>query len=245
MRAGLRKNREIRPVKITRNFIKHAEGSVLIEMGDTKVICTATVEEKVPPFLKNSGKGWITSEYAMIPRSSQERIPRESSKGKQGGRTHEIQRLIGRSLRAVVDLDALGERTLWIDCDVIQADGGTRTASITGSFIALADALALSRSRGLIKKFPLKDYLAAISVGRVKGEVLLDLDYSEDSNAQTDMNVVMTGKEEFVEIQGTAEKGSFTKNDLEEFLDYSKKGILELIELEKSLIGDIPTGKPA
>lgn len=244
MRAGLRKNREIRPVKITRNFIKHAEGSVLIEMGDTKVICTATVEEKVPPFLKNSGKGWITSEYAMIPRSSQERIPRESSKGKQGGRTHEIQRLIGRSLRAVVDLDSLGERTLWIDCDVIQADGGTRTASITGSFIALADALALSRSRGLIKKFPLKDYLAAISVGRVKGEVLLDLDYSEDSNAQTDMNVVMTGKEEFVEIQGTAEKGSFTKNDLEEFLDYSKKGILELIELEKSLIGDIPTGKP-
>ncbi len=245
MRAGSRKNREIRPVKITRNFIKHAEGSVLIEMGDTKVICTATVEEKVPPFLKNSGKGWITSEYAMIPRSSQERIPRESSKGKQGGRTHEIQRLIGRSLRAVVDLDALGERTLWIDCDVIQADGGTRTASITGSFIALADALALSRSRGLIKKYPLKDYLAAISVGRVKGEVLLDLDYSEDSNAQTDMNVVMTGKEEFVEIQGTAEKGSFSKNDLEEFLDYSKKGILELIELEKSLIGDIPTGKIA
>lgn len=245
MRAGSRKNREIRPVKITRNFIKHAEGSVLIEMGDTKVICTATVEEKVPPFLKNSGKGWITSEYAMIPRSSQERIPRESSKGKQGGRTHEIQRLIGRSLRAVVDLDSLGERTLWIDCDVIQADGGTRTASITGSFIALADALALSRSRGLIKKFPLKDYLAAISVGQVKGEVLLDLDYSEDSNAQTDMNVVMTGKEEFVEIQGTAEKGSFTKNDLEEFLDYSKKGILELIELEKNLIGDIPTGKTA
>ncbi|MBI1819922.1 MAG: ribonuclease PH [Nitrospirae bacterium] len=245
MRAGSRKNREIRPVKITRNFIKHAEGSVLIEMGDTKVICTATVEEKVPPFLKNSGKGWITSEYAMIPRSSQERIPRESSKGKQGGRTHEIQRLIGRSLRAVVDLDSLGERTLWIDCDVIQADGGTRTASITGSFIALADALALSRSRGLIKKFPLKDYLAAISVGRVKGEVLLDLDYSEDSNAQTDMNVVMTGKEEFVEIQGTAEKGSFSKNDLEEFLDYSKKGILELIELEKNLIGDIPTGKTA
>ncbi|MBI3605305.1 MAG: ribonuclease PH [Nitrospirae bacterium] len=245
MRAGSRKNREIRPVKITRNFIKHAEGSVLIEMGDTKVICTATVEEKVPPFLKNSGKGWITSEYAMIPRSSQERIPRESSKGKQGGRTHEIQRLIGRSLRAVVDLDSLGERTLWIDCDVIQADGGTRTASITGSFIALADALALSRSRGLIKKFPLKDYLAAISVGQVKGEVLLDLDYSEDSNAQTDMNVVMTGKEEFVEIQGTAEKGSFSKNDLEEFLDYSKKGILELIELEKNLIGDIPTGKTA
>jgi ribonuclease PH len=245
MRTGSRKNREIRPVKITRDFIKHAEGSVLIEMGDTKVICTATIEEKVPPFLKNSGKGWITSEYAMIPRSSQERIPRESSKGKQGGRTHEIQRLIGRSLRAVVDLDSLGERTLWIDCDVIQADGGTRTASITGSFIALADALALSRSRGLIKKFPLKDYLAAISVGRVKGEVLLDLDYSEDSNAQTDMNVVMTGKEEFVEIQGTAEKGSFSKNDLEEFLDYSKKGILELIELEKSLIGDIPTGKTA
>jgi ribonuclease PH len=242
MRAGSRKPSDLRPVKITRNFIKHAEGSVLIEMGDTKVICTASIEEKVPPFLKGSGKGWITSEYAMIPRSSQDRIPRESSKGKLGGRTHEIQRLIGRSLRAVVDLDSLGERTLWIDCDVIQADGGTRTASITGSFIALADAFTLIKKKGLIKKIPLKDYLAAISVGRINGEVYLDLDYSEDSTAQTDMNVVMTGKEQFVEIQGTAEKGSFSREDLDQFLIYAKKGILELIDLQKQLIGHLPNG---
>ncbi|MBI1824458.1 MAG: ribonuclease PH [Nitrospirae bacterium] len=242
MRSNSRKPSDLRPVKITRNFIKHAEGSVLIEMGDTKVICTASIEEKVPPFLKGSGKGWITSEYAMIPRSSQERIPRESSKGKLGGRTHEIQRLIGRALRAVVDLDSLGERTLWIDCDVIQADGGTRTASITGSFIALADAFSLIQKRGLIKKIPLKDYLAAISVGRINGEVYLDLDYSEDSTAQTDMNVVMTGKEQFVEIQGTAEKGSFSREDLDQFLIYAKKGILELIEIQKQLIGHLPNG---
>jgi ribonuclease PH len=242
MRAAGRKPSELRQVKITRNFIKHAEGSVLIEMGDTKVICTASIEEKVPPFLKGSGKGWITSEYAMIPRSSQDRIPRESSKGKLGGRTHEIQRLIGRSLRAVVDLDSLGERTLWIDCDVIQADGGTRTASITGSFIALADAFTLIRKKGLIKKIPLKDYLAAISVGRINGEVYLDLDYSEDSTAQTDMNIVMTGKEQFVEIQGTAEKGSFSKDELDQFLIYAKKGILELIDLQKQLIGHLPVG---
>lgn len=237
MRAGSRKPSDLRPVKITRNFIKHAEGSVLIEMGDTKVICTASIEEKVPPFLKGTGKGWITSEYAMIPRSSQERIARESSKGKLGGRTHEIQRLIGRSLRAVVDLDSLGERTLWIDCDVIQADGGTRTASITGSFIALTDAFTLIKKKGLIKKNPLIDYLAAVSVGRVNGEVYLDLDYSEDSIAQTDMNVVMTGNEKFVEIQGTAEKGSFSKEDLDQFLSYAKKGILELISLQKQLVG--------
>ena len=242
MRAGARKTSEIRPVKITRNFIKHAEGSVLIEMGETKVICTASIEDKVPPFLKGTGKGWITSEYAMIPRSSHDRIPRESAKGKVGGRTHEIQRLIGRALRAVVDLDALGERTIWIDCDVIQADGGTRTASITGSFVALADALTLTQKKGMIKTIPLKDYLAAISVGRVKGEIYLDLDYSEDSTAQTDMNVVMTGKEQFVEIQGTAEKGSFSKDDLEQFLIYAKKGILELIELEKELVGNLSIG---
>lgn len=242
MRAAGRKPTDLRPVKITRNFIKHAEGSVLIEMGDTKVICTASIEEKVPPFLKGTGKGWITSEYAMIPRSTHDRVPRESSKGKLGGRTHEIQRLIGRSLRAVVDLDSLGERTLWIDCDVIQADGGTRTASITGSFIALADAFNLVQKKGLIKKIPLKDYLAAISVGRINGEVYLDLDYSEDSTAQTDMNVVMTGKEQFVEIQGTAEKGSFSKEELDQFLIYAKKGILELIDLQKQVIGHLPVG---
>ncbi|MFI5305471.1 MAG: ribonuclease PH [Nitrospiria bacterium] len=240
MRSGSRKSSDLRPVKITRNFIKHAEGSVLIEMGDTKVICTASIEEKVPVFMKGTGKGWITSEYAMIPRSSQERIPRESSKGKLGGRTHEIQRLIGRSLRAVVDLDSLGERTLWIDCDVIQADGGTRTASITGSFIALSDALTLIQKKGMIKKIPIKDYLAAVSVGRINGEVYLDLDYSEDSIAQTDMNVVMTGKEQFVEIQGTAEKGSFSREDLDQFLIYAKKGILELIQFQKELVGHLP-----
>ena len=239
MRSNRRKTNEIRPVKITRNFIKHAEGSVLIEMGDTKVICTASIEEKVPPFLNGKGKGWITSEYAMIPRSSHDRIPRESTRGKQGGRTHEIQRLIGRSLRAIVDLDALGERTIWIDCDVIQADGGTRTASITGAFVALADALTATQKKGLIKKFPLKDYLAAISVGRVKGDIYLDLDYLEDSTAETDMNVVMTGKEQFVEVQGTAEKGSFSQEDLDQLLIYAKKGILELIEIEKEMVGHL------
>ncbi|HEX8751275.1 MAG TPA: ribonuclease PH, partial [Nitrospira sp.] len=198
LRADGRRKDQLRPVKITRNYIKHAEGSVLIEMGDTKVICTASVEEKVPPFLKGKGTGWVTAEYSMLPRATHDRSPREAVKGKQGGRTLEIQRLVGRSLRAVTDMAQLGERSIWIDCDVIQADGGTRTASITGSFIALADSLTTLKTRGLIKKRPLNDYLAAISIGKVGGEILVDLAYLEDSMAEVDLNLVMTSKGQFV-----------------------------------------------
>jgi len=233
---GRRKD-EIRPVKITRNFIKHAEGSVLMEMGGTKVICTASVEEKVPPFLRDKKVGWVTAEYAMLPRATHERTPREAVKGKQGGRTLEIQRLVGRALRSVTDMAEMGERTIWIDCDVIQADGGTRTAAITGSFIALADALSVLKKRELIKKRPLTDYLAAISVGRVGGEVLVDLAYEEDSKAEVDMNLVMTGHGRYVEVQGTAERQAFEKKDLDEFLNLGWKAIKSLVELQKELIG--------
>ena len=237
MRLDGRKKDALRPVKITRNFIKHAEGSVLIEMGDTKVIVTATIEERVPPFLRSKGKGWVTAEYAMIPRSSQDRITRESAKGKIGGRTHEIQRLIGRSLRAVTDLTQLGERSVLIDCDVIQADGGTRTAAITGAFIAFADALLFLKSKEKIPTVPLADYLAAISVGKVDGEVVLDLNYEEDSQAEVDMNVVMTGKGQFVEVQGTAEKTPFHKKTLDQMLKLASKGIQELIETQRKILG--------
>lgn len=237
LRADERRKDQLRPVKVTRNFIKHAEGSVLIEMGDTKVICTASVEEKVPPFLKGKGTGWVTAEYSMLPRSTHERSPRESVKGKQGGRTLEIQRLVGRSLRAVTDMSQLGERSIWIDCDVIQADGGTRTASITGSFIALADALSTLKTRGLLKRRPLTDYLAAISVGKVGGEILVDLAYSEDSMADVDMNLVMTGKGQFVEVQGTAEKTPFAKQDMDGFLAQGWSAIQTLTALQKDLIG--------
>jgi ribonuclease PH len=239
LRRDGRKRDEVRPVKITRNFIKHAEGAVLIEMGDTKVICTASVEEKVPPFLKDKGQGWVTAEYAMIPRATHERTQREASRGKQGGRTLEIQRLVGRALRSVVDFGGLGERTIWIDCDVIQADGGTRTASITGAFIALADALSLLKSRGVIKKRPLNDYLAAISVGRVGGETMIDLAYEEDSIAQVDMNLVMTGRGRYVEVQGTAERVPFEKRDLDEFLSLGWQAIQGLVTLQKELIGSL------
>lgn len=239
MRPDGRKPDELRPVKITRRYLKHPEGSVLIEMGETKVICTATIEDKVPPFLKGKGVGWVTAEYGMLPRSVPERLPRESAKGKIGGRTHEIQRLIGRSLRGVTHLGKLGERTIWIDCDVIQADGGTRTASITGAYIALADAIFSARSKGIIESFPLKDYLAAISVGKVSGERVLDLTYAEDSTAEVDMNFVMTGSGEFVEIQGTAEGKSFSEDDLLAFIALGKKGMRELIEIQRELIGDL------
>lgn len=232
-----RRRDEVRPVKITRNFIKHAEGSVLMEMGGTKVICTASVEEKVPPFLRDKKVGWVTAEYAMLPRATHERTPREAVKGKQGGRTLEIQRLVGRALRSVTDMADMGERTIWIDCDVIQADGGTRTAAITGSFIALADALNVLKKRELIKKRPLTDYLAAISVGRVGGEVLVDLAYEEDSKAEVDMNLVMTGRGRYVEVQGTAERQAFEKKDLDEFLSLGWKAIKSLVELQKDLIG--------
>ena len=233
---GRRRN-QIRPVKVTRNFTKHAEGSVLIEMGDTKVICTASVEEKVPPLLKGKGTGWVTAEYAMLPRATHDRSPRESVKGKQGGRTLEIQRLVGRALRAVIDTSRLGERTIWIDCDVIQADGGTRTASITGAFIALADAVSVLKRRELIKVNPLTDYLAAISIGKVGGHVMVDLAYEEDSHAEVDLNLVMTGAGQYVEVQGTAEKTPFNKKDMDEFLDLGWGAIRELVDLQKSLIG--------
>ncbi len=226
-----------RPVKVTRNYIRHAEGSVLIEMGQTRVICTATVEDRVPPFLKESGRGWITAEYAMLPRSAGERIRRESAAGKIKGRTHEIQRLIGRSLRSIIDMKVLGERSILIDCDVIQADGGTRTASITGSFIALADALLWMKRGGLISRMPIRDYLAAISVGIVDGNILLDLCYDEDSRADVDMNIVMTGAGNFVEIQGTAEGNPFSRNEMDQMLDFARKGVGKLIDLQKELLG--------
>ena len=228
---------EVRPVKVTRNFIKWAEGSVLIEMGATKVICTASVEEKVPPFLKGKGTGWVTAEYAMLPRATRERTQREAAKGKQGGRTLEIQRLVGRSLRAVTDMSLLGERTLWVDCDVIQADGGTRTASITGAFVAVADACAVLKQKGLLTKRPLTDYLAAVSVGKVGGEVRVDLAYEEDSMAEVDMNLVMTGSGGFVEVQGTAERMAFRKQDLDDFLSMGWSAIQSLVKLQKELVG--------
>jgi len=239
LRVDGRRPDELRPVKITRNFIKHAEGSVLFEMGDTKVICTVSVEEKVPPFLRGQNRGWVTAEYAMLPRATPERVIREASKGKQGGRTLEIQRLIGRSLRAVTDMDEMGERTFWIDCDVIQADGGTRTASVTGAFVALADAIAVIREKGLIKKNPLKDYLAAVSVGKVGGEYLTDLCYAEDSLADVDLNLVMTGKGEFVEVQGTAERRAFSQEELHKFLTLGWAGIEALVKVQQELVGEL------
>jgi ribonuclease PH len=239
IRIDGRRPGELRPVTIHRSFIKHAEGSVLIEMGATKVICTVSVEEKVPPFLRGQNRGWVTAEYAMIPRATPERVPREASKGKQGGRTLEIQRLIGRSLRAVTNMDELGERTFWIDCDVIQADGGTRTASITGAFVALADAIAVVRQKGLIKKNPLKDYLAAVSVGKVGADMFTDLCYAEDCIADVDLNLIMTGKGEFVEVQGTAERVPFTHAELQKFLDLGWTGINSLIKLQKDLLGEL------
>jgi len=229
----------MRPVKVTRNYIKHAEGSVLIEVGDTKVICTATLEEKVPPFLKGKGQGWLTAEYGMLPRSSGQRIRRESSAGKVGGRTHEIQRLIGRSLRAVVDTAYLGERTFWMDCDVIQADGGTRTASITGAFIALCDAVADARQRGLIVVNPVKDFLAAVSVGIVGEVPVLDLCYSEDSTAEVDMNIVRTGRGGFVEVQGTAEGEPFSEAHMHDLMSLAASGIDQLVGIQRELLGDV------
>ncbi len=237
MRPDGRKNTEMRQIKVTRNFIGTAEGSVLIEVGGTRVICTASIEDRVPPFLKDQKKGWVTAEYAMLPRSTQTRMMRESSTGRVGGRTHEIQRLIGRALRAVVDLEALGERTIWIDCDVIQADGGTRTAAITGAYICLADALRYALRNGMIDKTPLRDYLAAISVGIVNGEPRLDLCYAEDSAAEVDMNIVMTGSGKFVEVQGTAEGSPFSKDTLDGLIKLAEDGINKLIKIQKEMVG--------
>ena len=227
---------QLRPVTITRNYTRHAEGSVLIEFGDTKVICTASVEDKVPGFLKGKGQGWLTAEYGMLPRATHTRGDREAARGKQSGRTQEIQRLIGRSLRAVTDLTALGERTIQIDCDVIQADGGTRTASITGAWVAVQDAVSGLIARGAISASPLKDHVAAISVGIYQGLPVLDLDYPEDSSCDTDMNVVMTGAGGFVEVQGTAEGAAFTRAEMDRLLELAGHGIGQLVELQKQAL---------
>jgi ribonuclease PH len=236
-RTDGRLNNELRPVEIITNYTKHAEGSVLISVGDTKVICNATVEDRVPPFLRNSGKGWISAEYAMLPRATQDRTMRESTKGKVTGRTMEIQRLIGRALRAVVDLEALGEKTIWIDCDVIQADGGTRTASITGAFVAMMLAFDKLVKLDKLKTYPVKDYLAATSVGILEdlGPVL-DLYYVEDSAASVDMNIIMTGEGRFVELQGTGEEATFTREELNELLSLGELGIKLLIEKQKEVL---------
>jgi ribonuclease PH len=235
-RPSERKSNQLRAVNITRHYTKHAEGSVLIEFGDTKVLCNASVAESVPRFLKGTGKGWVTAEYGMLPRSTDSRMRREAASGKQGGRTVEIQRLIGRSLRAVVDLEKMGEYQITVDCDVIQADGGTRTASITGACVAMHDALEVLIRRGKIKENPMTAMLAAISVGIYDGEVVLDLDYPEDSAAETDMNVIMTSKGGFVEVQGTAEGKPFTSDELTKMLAVAKEGIDQLLELQKSAL---------
>ena len=238
-RRNRRADNELRSLKITKDYIKYAEGSCLIELGDTKVITTASVENSVPPFLKGKGIGWITAEYGMIPRSCKTRVQREAAKGKLGGRTMEIQRLIGRSMRSVVDSKRLGERTIWMDCDVIQADGGTRCASITGSFISMILALESIRKAGVIDKIPVSDYVAAISVGMLNGRPILDLDYDEDSTSEVDMNIIMTGAGKFIEIQGTAEKEPFAKKEMDDMLALAKKGITELISAEKHVLKGI------
>lgn len=236
MRPSGRSPEEIRQIEITRNYTKHAEGSVLIEFGDTKVLCNATVEEKVPHFLKGSGQGWVTAEYGMLPRSTGSRMGREAAKGKQGGRTMEIQRLIGRSLRAAVDLKALGEHTITVDCDVIQADGGTRTASITGGFVALADAITHMLDKKMLKKNPIINNIASISVGVFNGIPVADLDYAEDSNCETDMNIVMNDEDGFIEIQGTAEGKAYTDDELQTMLTLGKNAIKQLIEKQKAAL---------
>ena len=236
MRPSGRTANQIRPVTITRNYTCHAEGSVLVEFGNTKVLCNATVEEGVPRFMKGQGKGWITAEYSMLPRSTHTRSGREAARGKQGGRTLEIQRLIARSLRAAVDLNMLGENTITLDCDVIQADGGTRTASITGACVALVDALSWMRSKGLIKTNPLKHMIAALSVGVYKGEAISDLEYVEDSDAETDMNVVMTDTGKLIEVQGTAEGEPFSFEEMNEMLELAKHGLRELFDIQKAAL---------
>jgi len=237
MRNDGRINDALRPVRITRNFTKHAEGSVLIEFGDTRVICTASVEESVPPFLRGKGTGWVTAEYSMLPRATHTRSSREAAKGKQSGRTLEIQRLIGRSLRAVTDLVALGERSITIDCDVIQADGGTRTASITGAYVALHDALSTLRDKGLLPVIPLKEAVAAVSVGIIAGEAVLDLNYIEDSAAEVDMNFVMTSSNRFVEVQGTAEAEPFTVEQMDAMRNLASSGCQQLFEIQREALG--------
>jgi ribonuclease PH len=237
MRPSGRKPDELRAVRIQRGFTKHAEGSVLVEFGDTRVLCTASVEERVPPFLKDSGRGWVTAEYGMLPRATNTRTDREAARGRQSGRTQEIQRLIGRSLRAVVDLGLVGPRTVQLDCDVLQADGGTRTAAITGSFVALHDAFSLLQSKNLLPGWPIRDHVAAISVGMFSGAPVVDLDYAEDSKCGCDMNVVMTGAGNFVEVQGTAEGEAFARQQLDAMLGLASRGISQLIGVQKKALG--------
>ncbi len=244
MRPDGRHADEMRPVTISRDFLRHAEGSVLITVGETKVICAASVEDRVPQFLRETGQGWVTAEYGMLPRSTKTRSPRETSGGRPSGRTFEIQRLVGRSLRGVTDLSALGERTIWMDCDVIQADGGTRTAAITGAFIALADALHTLRQNGKIATLPLKEFVAATSVGIVDGSVMLDLCYAEDSIADVDMNIVMTGSGKYIEVQGTAEDTPFDRTQLDAMLHMAGTGIRELIGIQQKLLGERLAGTP-
>ena len=245
MRSDHRPAHELRDTKLTPNYLEHAEGSVFIEAGRTKVICTASVEDRVPQFLRNSGKGWVTAEYGMLPRATNTRMQREASAGKVGGRTQEIQRLIGRSLRSVTNMQALGERTIWIDCDVIQADGGTRTASITGAFVALALALEKLRERDVLKTIPLSDYVAATSVGIVDGEALLDLAYDDDSRAEVDMNIVKTGNGRFIEVQGTAEAMPFGRDALNELLDLADLGIRQLVDKQRAIVGHLIADRAA
>jgi ribonuclease PH len=245
MRTDGRKPTQLRPLTIRPTYLKTADGSVLIEMGDTKVICTAKLEERAPQFLRNSGKGWITAEYGMLPASSQTRIGRESARGRVGGRTHEIQRLIGRSLRAIADLRSLGERTIWIDCDVIQADGGTRTAAITGAYVALVEAVRGWVRRGVIAADPIKDAVAAVSIGIIDGKIHLDLCYEEDSRADVDMNFVMTGSGKFIEVQGTAESAPFTRRQMERMAELAQQGIKELLKAQKKVIAALaPASMP-
>jgi len=239
MRVDGRKERELRSVNIIPGYIKRTDGSVMIEMGDTRVICAAKLEDRVPPFLRNSGRGWITAEYGMLPSSSPTRIAREAARGRIGGRTHEIQRLIGRSLRAIANLEALGEKTVWIDCDVIQADGGTRTASITGAYVALAEAAHRWSEKRITKQALIKDAVAAVSVGIVDGKVLLDLNSEEDSHAEVDMNLVMTGSGKFVEVQGTAEITPFTKAKLDRIVEVARIGIRELLQVQKRVLAAV------
>lgn len=238
-RSAGRKYNELRPINITNNFLKTTAGSALVEFGNTKVICAATLEDKPAPFLKNTGRGWVTAEYSMLPASTQTRTARESTRGKVGGRTHEIQRLIGRSLRAVCDLNSFGEKTIYMDCDVIQADGGTRTASITGGFIALVELFKKMRADGIVKEIPVNDYVSAISVGIIENKILLDLEYEEDSKADVDMNFVMTGSGKFIEVQGTAEHVPFDKNQMHEMTTLAGQGIEELIALQKKIVGNL------
>lgn len=239
MRSDGRKAKQLRPVSITPGYINTADGSALIEVGNTKVICTVKMEERAPQFLRNSGKGWITSEYGMLPGSSQVRIGRESTRGRIGGRTHEIQRLIGRSLRAIADLKTFGERTIWVDCDVIQADGGTRTASITGAYVALVQAVRRWLDKGIISADPIRDSVAAVSIGIVEGRIFLDLAYDEDSRADVDMNFVMTGSGKFIEVQGTAESAPFTRKQMERMTEIAQQGIRELLKAQQKIIASI------